>query len=122
MIRTCSLLSRHGIVVLRVPDAEFYRQPVLGRSKWLRALSYNNLLGFPYLNGYSLESLKRLLPSTGFEAVAAFATSLLTPPYPEISGSLRKEWSQTRISTEKLAPHTLPGSKSWAGQSRRQRF
>lgn len=100
MIRTRSLLSRHGVVVLRVPNAEFYRRPVLGSSQWFRALSYNNLLGFPYLNGYSLEALKRLLAATGFATIAAFATSLLTPPYPEISGSLRNEWDQTRIQTE----------------------
>ncbi|HEY3827244.1 MAG TPA: methyltransferase domain-containing protein [Bryobacteraceae bacterium] len=100
MIRARALLSRHGLVVLRVPNAEFYRQPPLGASDWFRALSYNNLLGFPYLNGYSLEALNRLLSSTGFETVAAFATSLLTPPYPEMSGSISKEWYQTRIEAE----------------------
>jgi len=29
MIRTRSLLSRHGVVVLRVPNAEFYRHQFL---------------------------------------------------------------------------------------------
>jgi hypothetical protein len=100
VIRARSILSRHGLVVLRVPNAEFYRRPVLSTSQGLRAISYNNLLGFPYLNGYSLEALRRLLASTGFEAVAAFATSLLTPPYPEISGRVRKEWYQARMETE----------------------
>jgi hypothetical protein len=100
MIRTRSLLSRHGLVVLRVPNTNFYRQPALGASQWFRALSYNNLLGFPYLNGSNLEVLKRLLSSTGFEIVAAFATSLLTPPYPDMRGSIRQEWYQTRIKTE----------------------
>jgi hypothetical protein len=100
MIRTRSMLSRHGLVVIRVPNAEFYRRPVIGASKWLRALSYNNLLGFPYLNGYTLKGLKRLLGSTGFETIAAFATSLLTPPYPEVNRNLHREWYQTRLETE----------------------
>ena len=100
MMRIRSLVSRHGLVGLHVPNAEFYRQPAKGAPHWFRALSYNNLLGFPYLNGYSLGALKRLLTSSGFEPVATFATSLLTPPSPEISGSLRKEWQETRIGTE----------------------
>jgi hypothetical protein len=100
VIRARRLLSHHGLVVLRVPNAKFYRQPPFGASNSFRALSYNNLLGFPYLNGYSLEALKRLLVSAGFEIVAAFATSILTPPYPEMSASLRREWYQTRIGTE----------------------
>ena len=85
---------------------------MIGAAQWFRALSYNNLLGFPFLNGYSLKGLNRLLASTGFETVAAFATSLLTPPYPEMSGSLRKKWHQTRIGTEDRGAANGPGSKS----------
>jgi hypothetical protein len=95
-----NLLSRHGIVVLRVPNAEFYRHPVHRPAQWFRALSYNNLLGFPYLNGYSLDALTRLLEFTGFEVVASFATSLVTPPYPEIGPEVRKEWYRVRTETE----------------------
>jgi len=99
LTRTRGLLARHGVVVLRVPNAEFYRQPTGGSFQRLRALGYNNLFGFPYLNGYNLEALKRLLTSTGFETIATFATNLLTPPYPELDGSLRTEWSQIRVAT-----------------------
>jgi hypothetical protein len=108
MIRTRGLLSRHGLVVLRVPNVDFYREPSLGARDWFRALSYNNLLGFPYLNGYNLDALKWLLASTGFEAIAAFATSLLTPPYPEMGRSVRHEWHQTRIETENRGVANAP--------------
>jgi len=96
MLRARSMLSPHGLVLLRVPNADFYRR----QAQWLRALSYNNLLGFPYLNGYHLPALKRLLTSSGFELVASFATSLLMPPYPDSSAQVRGEWQQTRIDTE----------------------
>jgi hypothetical protein len=108
LARTRGLLARHGVVVLRVPNAEFYRYPAIGSSQRLRALGYNNLLGFPYLNGYNLEALKRLLASTGFQTIAAFATNLLTPPYPELDGRLRKEWSQTRVATEQCGAANSP--------------
>jgi Methyltransferase domain len=108
LTRARLLLARHGVVVLRVPNAEFYRQPTVSSSQRLCALGYNNLLGFPYLNGYRLEGLKRLLASTGFETIAAFATNLLTPPYPELDGELRKEWSQTCVATEKCGATNSP--------------
>ncbi len=108
LAHTRGLLARHGVVVLRVPNADFYRHPAIGSSQRLRALGYNNLLGFPYLNGYNLEALKRLLASTGFQTIVAFATNLLTPPYPELDGRLRKEWSQTRIATEQRGVANSP--------------
>lgn len=108
MIRARSLLARHGVVVLRVPNAEFYRRSTLGARDWLRALGYNNLLGFPYLNGYRLGALQRLLDSTGFEAIASFSASLLTPPYPEMSKRVRREWVETRTETERLGAAASP--------------
>ena len=63
----------------RVPNADCYREAVVDGAQWCRALSYNNLLGFFYLYGYSLKGLKRLLASTGFETIATFPASLLRP-------------------------------------------
>jgi hypothetical protein len=108
LARARGLLARHGVVVLRVPNAEFYQHPAIGPSQRLRALGYNNLLGFPYLNGYTLEALKPLLASTGFQTIATFATNLLTPPYPDLDGRLRKEWSQTRVATEQRGAANSP--------------
>jgi Methyltransferase domain len=95
MIQARRLLSRHGLIVLQVPNVDFYRH-----RHSLKALGYNNLLGFPYLNGYNLEALQSLLVSTGFEIVTARAASLLTPPYPEMNKRLQTEWDRTRVATE----------------------
>ena len=72
------------------------------------AHSYNNLLGFPYLNGYSLHTLNWLLLSTGFKVIRSFAASLLTPPYPEMTQQLRREWQQTRAQSEHLGAVKSP--------------
>jgi len=90
-------LARHGLVVLRVPNGDFYRQRIGRGWNWLRWLGYNNLLGFPYLHGYGLGSLERLLRSANFELIASFATSLLVPPYPEMSPPLSEEWRSLEI-------------------------
>lgn len=108
LLRARSMLVRHGLVVLRVPNAQFYRRPPLSAPDWFRALGYNNLLGFPYLNGYTIDALRRLFASTGFDVVAEFPASLLTPPYPEFTKRLRREWAYTRAGTEHLGAANGP--------------
>jgi SAM-dependent methyltransferase len=103
------LLNRHGLVVLRVPNGDFYSQHVATDQRWFPSLGYNNLLGFPYLIGYSLGSLERLLRSSDFEPIATFATNLLTPPYPEMSARVREEWRSLEIEAE----HTAPTASPW---------
>src|SRR5262249_22810727 len=46
-------VAEHGLIVLRVPNGDFYRRSA--PRQW-RSLTYNNLLGFPYLNGYGIAS------------------------------------------------------------------
>lgn len=101
------LLSRHGLVVLRVPNGDYYRRRV-GDWPALQSLGYNNLLGFPYLNGFNTDSLQRLLRSLDFEPVVNFAASLLTPPYPEMTASLRNEWLTLRTEAEQTRPCDNP--------------
>lgn len=73
-----SLLRPGGVLALRVPNGECFRgavalmrrlpQPLGG---WLRALmAWNNLLAFPYLNGYSVRTLDWLLGWHGFQRLA----------------------------------------------------
>ena len=108
MVRAHDLVAPHGLVIVRVPNAEFYGRPDLGGPGRFRALGYNNLLGFPYLNGYNLDALRGLFASTGFEAVAAFSASLLTPPYPEMSKRVRREWGHTRMEVQHLGAASAP--------------
>jgi hypothetical protein len=90
--RAYQLLDRHGLLVVRVPNGDFYRR-MRGWKPALRTLGYNNLLGFPYLHGYSPASLELLLRSYSFLPMASYDTGLLTPPYPDFSRRIRCEWA-----------------------------
>jgi hypothetical protein len=84
-----SLLQRHGLLVLRVPNALFYllasgaARGEADNSFAVRALAYNNLLGFPYLFGYTAGALNRLLAVHGFEPVLGVNSELVTMPFPD---------------------------------------
>jgi SAM-dependent methyltransferase len=67
-------LSPGGVLALRVPHATCYR---MLRARWraagrparrfhLACLAWNNLLGFPYLHGYTVAALDRLVEPFGF--------------------------------------------------------
>lgn len=65
------LLAHDGVLVLRVPNGAVYRdwaqrahRPVARRA--FAGLAWNNLIGFPYLFGYSRPSLDALLARHGF--------------------------------------------------------
>jgi SAM-dependent methyltransferase len=93
-------LRRHGLLVIRVPNAFFYR--VIGRRLRgadedgfiVRALGYNNLLGFPYLYGYTAASLNRLAWRWGFEYVRGFNSELVTMPFPDVTKRISREQSE----------------------------
>jgi hypothetical protein len=93
--RARGMLARHGLLVVRVPNADFYvRERVRHGAR--RILGYNNLLGFPYRFGYSVVSLRRLLANSGFTPVSVHDSGLLTPPYPDLSRRIRQEWNAVR--------------------------
>jgi SAM-dependent methyltransferase len=67
------LLRPNGVLVVRVPNGEFYAalrrqaaRPVTGALARL-ALAHNNLLTFPYRYGFTIRSLTALLARVGFE-------------------------------------------------------
>lgn len=101
LLRSYRLLDRHGLLIVRVPNADFYRQQqrrlASRRSKLaLQLLGYNNLLGFPYLHGYTYSGLQRLLRRHCFDPLSIYKSSLLTPPYPDLSPQFQREWRRTR--------------------------
>jgi SAM-dependent methyltransferase len=99
------LLKPHGLLVVRVPNVQFYqrirKQLIDGSSRRsLRLLGYNNLLGFPYLHGFTPDLLDRLLRANGFHPAMLHNSSLLTPPYPDLSIKIRREWGAVRKELE----------------------
>jgi SAM-dependent methyltransferase len=90
------LLKRHGVLVVRVPNRLFYRALRPGKDLDRKALAYNNLLGFPYLYGYSMENLDRIMGRLGFQHVRGFNSELITTPFADMPSDVRRE--QERIS------------------------
>jgi SAM-dependent methyltransferase len=96
-------LKRHGMLLIRVPNAVFYRalRSQLKTAEEdgfvLQALAYNNLLGFPYLYGYTAVLLNRLITECGFEYLRGFNSELVTTPFPDRSERISRE--QNAIST-----------------------
>lgn len=99
-------LDKHGMLLVRVPNADFYRE-----QRWrlrnlrshaaLKLLGYSNLLGFPCLHGYTPATLDRLLRAHHFDPVAAHNSSVIEPPYPQMSQRMRDEWRATRYDGER---------------------
>jgi len=87
------VLKRNGLLAVRTPDGQFYAlcERLLSDAEvrpeakdfLLRAMGYNNLLGFPYLYGHSRATLRRLIQPYGFEMQGTLSSELLTFPLPE---------------------------------------
>ena len=90
LIHARRLLQSGGLLVLRVPNLRFY----LERRNDKDSLVWNNLLGFPYLYGYTAESLNHLVKQFGFEPVRGYNSELVTMPFPDPS---------TRVTREQIA-------------------
>jgi SAM-dependent methyltransferase len=87
------VLKPGGALVLRMPNALFYRvcqqrlktAPDSELALWIvRALGYNNLLAFPYLYGYDSRSLTEVAEGHGFRTEALLNSELITLPFPEL--------------------------------------
>lgn len=74
LIASRRLLQRDGLLILRVPNVDYY----LGGDQ--QGLAWNNLLGFPYLYGYTADSMSRLVSQYGFEPVTGYNSELITMP------------------------------------------
>jgi SAM-dependent methyltransferase len=102
------LLKPHGVLVVRVPNVRFYQQirKQLARQysrQPLKLLAYNNLLGFPYLHGFTPDLLSRLLRANGFHPLVLHNSNLLTPPYPDLSTRIQKEWGAVKRKSSQAA-------------------
>jgi SAM-dependent methyltransferase len=100
------LLERNGLLLVRVPNADFYREQRwrlrnLRSQQAFKLLAWNNLLGFPYLHGYTPATLDQFLRTHNFDPVATHDSSVIEPPYPQMSPRMRNEWRATRDAGER---------------------
>lgn len=82
LIAAGRLVREGGIVVLRIPNGGFYvdwRRRLRGPLSAIAAclLAHNNLLSFPYRQGFTAQSLPRLLGECHFEVVRVFGDTLV---------------------------------------------
>ncbi|HTO55569.1 MAG TPA: methyltransferase domain-containing protein [Myxococcota bacterium] len=72
------MLRPGGLLLLRFPHGACFRRLLARKPLPLRALAWNNLLGFPYLHGYGLRSLDSLLGDFAFARSAVAGDTLGT--------------------------------------------
>ena len=109
------VLKPHGLLVVRVPNALFYT--LLSRSlhapehnRWVvDALAYNNLLGFPYLYGYTAEALNRLASRYAFKPVSGANSELVTMPFPDVTRRITGEQIQISRAVSRWSAAALEG-------------
>ena len=87
------LLSPGGVLVIRVPNGEFYADRRMSETSWPE-LAQNNLLTFPYRWGFTPVSLSRLLGECGFE-IRETRGDVLVP--------IADEWTQPWAAEEERA-------------------
>lgn len=117
LLEACrKVLKQGGLLVLRTPNAVFYercRELLAGdvsdaaRAFLIDALGYNNLLGFPYLFGYSGERLARCAGAHGFEATGMVNSELITLPLPQDPDWVKREERSVNAEVSLLAEWTL---------------
>ncbi len=90
-------LRPDGIFAVRVPNGDCFRRcvrlleslPSFAGAPLRVAMAWNNLLGFPYLNGYSFAPLHRLLSGFGFVPIATHPSVL-----PRLSDQGSRWWAE----------------------------
>ena len=87
LVRAHELLKPNGIIVLRIPNgacyAALYDKPALST-----VLAYNNLLMFPYRNGFTISSIGKLLEETQLMPALTKGDTLVS-----IAGDYTKAWA-----------------------------
>jgi SAM-dependent methyltransferase len=77
-----ALLESTGVLAIRVPNGAFYstvrrRLDGIAGPVARALLAHNNLLGFPYRHGFTVQSLTLLLEDIGFEVVRTHGDALV---------------------------------------------
>jgi len=102
LVRAHELLNAGGLVALRVPNGACYGA-LLDNPLGHVILAHNNLLGFPYRNGFTLEALRQLAGATGFHDMRAHGDVLVST-----ASAWTKRWALVEERTVKLLMGMLP--------------
>ena len=85
------LLKPDGLLIIRIPHGICYRDAMDAtnvhhslRKPLYTSLAWNNLLTFPYLYGYGLATLDRLIGEFGLVREAVYPDTLMTTAVPEM--------------------------------------
>lgn len=111
------VLKPNALLTVRTPDGLFYDlcerlltdSAVDSEAKEfvVRAMGYNNLLGFPYRYGYSRATLEQLVGPFGFRFGGALPSELITFPLPEKPCWVEQEEREISDELEMLANSVL---------------
>ena len=80
------ILKPGGVLVIRTPNAGFYRS-----HRDLPLLGHSNLLAFPHLHGFTPESLRRMAASCGFAEVATTTAPHIDPGIRPLTVTAKRE-------------------------------
>jgi hypothetical protein len=98
-------------VIVRAPHGACFRRLVARARTPLRALAWNNLLGFPYLHGYGLESLERLAREFGLIRTVATGDTLGTQA--DRSAPCGRGWKSAQSSPRSAARGRVTWCTPW---------
>jgi SAM-dependent methyltransferase len=104
------ILRPGGILALRVPNGLFFRAAIARMRRAPRpvasalrvTLAWNNLLGFPYLHGYSVPTLDHLLARYELGRIAAHPDTLV-----RLSDDATRRWAAAEERVAKLGCRVL---------------
>lgn len=88
LAETHRVLRTGGLLVIRIPDAAFY---IHSRSRDVRVLAYNGLLGWPHRFGYDEEALRRMAEPYGFTFTTTLRRAAVRPLREAMFGWARDE-------------------------------
>jgi hypothetical protein len=94
------ILREQGILVIRVPNGacfrrlmDWHRQAAEPLKSWVMgAMAWNNLLGFPYVYGYTVRTLDQLLARHGFARIEVVPDTLM--PLADDSSTTWARWEE----------------------------
>ncbi len=116
------MLREDGVLVIRVPNGSAFRlllswqhrcvEPVKG---WVTAaLAWNNLLGFPYLYGYTVPTMNRLMARHGFAPLGIRPDTLMTVANKDTAAWAR--WEERLVKWTSLALARLEQTRHKSAQ------